>query len=198
MLLRRSKPFFERLKNNWFFARMIFNTITIIRGESRNIIPPISFWGHRLKKFWLLVAKFDPSNSTSLPPILFLIIKKPQNMVFEYASKILFWSGETPFIFKFIKFKEIPVGVFNGNRQFRNTFTPNFQITPQVFKLAGDNSGHVGRGNWFGPRIRNHVQKARMMYPIRFEPEKLWARNVCLNANHTRDMIGNWPAKRFY
>ena len=94
-------------------------------------------------------------------------------MMFEYLTKVCFWSGETPFIFKFIKFEESPVGVFNGNRQFRNTFTPNFQITPQVFKLAGDNSGHVVRGNWFGPRITNRVHKSRVMYPIRFDHENI-------------------------
>ena len=56
-------------------ARMILKNRAIIGSEVGNIIFPIAFSCHRLKKFGILITKTDPSNCASLPPIFALVRK---------------------------------------------------------------------------------------------------------------------------
>lgn len=103
---------------------------SIITETSYIIIIAISFGSNCLNIFGIFVPKFDPTDRTSLFPILLLILKESYQVFLKNVSEVGFWCGKVSLVFQFIHVSQDLVVVINGDQEAEDSFAPDFQRMP--------------------------------------------------------------------
>ena len=66
---------FESLKQYRLFSSMVLYYDVIIDFQAGDEVLTVSFRGHRLEEFRILITKFNPTNSAPFLPVVFLKLK---------------------------------------------------------------------------------------------------------------------------
>ena len=143
--------------------------------ERTNAVSSEAFGGNGLEELGIFVTKLNPSDCTPLFPVVFLMLQKPEQVIFENASKVSFWCGQSSTILNIVKLQKSFVGVFNGYFKARDFLAPLFESMTNCLELLPDSCRAVMvliESDRFVPGMFNNLHKPRMSKLICLEPEE--------------------------